>query len=130
MKIKLQGPESTPGQGLYEMIPELVRIAEPEKILLLSASYQYNLTENIFIDRPEWECLSNQYQVVLLMNSSEKKSWADLEARIHTRMKGCNRISVQFLDLRVFNRQVEEGHHWSGFVQMNAMTLFDRAAGG
>ena len=126
MKIKLKIPESIPGPGVYRVIRELVQIADPEKILLLSASYDYRFTENIFIKNPEWECRGSRYQVLLLVDSAEKKSRANLERQIHDQLAEYKDLRIQIMDNQIFNRQVGEGDEWSCFVHFNAMILYEK----
>ena len=113
-------------EGLAAIIREIVRIADPEKILLLSASYDYRLTENIFIKNPIVDCRDSQYDLLILTDGNEKKSLAEQEITIYARLKDYKKLSLHLMSVHEFNEHVEAGEEFENFILLNAMISYDR----
>ena len=118
------GPMRT--EGLSAIIREIVRIADPEKILLLSASYDYQLTENIFIKNPVEVYKGGQYDLLVLTDGREKKSLAEQEIKIYARLKDYRNLGLHLMSVHEFNEHVEAGEEFENFILLNAMLSYDR----
>jgi hypothetical protein len=96
-------------QSFPSIIQEIVRLSDPEKILLLSASCIYQLTENIFLKKPVGQFLGNQYDLLILSDVQEKSVLAKLE--IDLMQKLCDHKNFRFviMDMTEFNKKVEAG---------------------
>lgn len=113
-------------EELAAIIREIVRIANPEKILLLSASYDYRLTENIFIKNPVEDYRGGQYDLLILTDDNEKKSFAEQEIMIYARLKDYNKLSLHLMSIHEFNEHVEAGEEFENFILLNAMLSYDK----
>jgi len=58
---------------LASIIEEIVHIADPEKILLLSVTYNYQLKENIFIKNPMKDYSGVCYDLLALPRARMQK---------------------------------------------------------
>jgi hypothetical protein len=76
MKIKSQYREPVQNNSLVFILQEIVQMTDPEKIFLLSASYNYQITENIFIKNPVKEFSNSRYELLLLSDAPGGKSMA------------------------------------------------------
>jgi hypothetical protein len=126
MEARLRPARSVSNESLNRHIKEIVLAVNPEKIFLLSASYHYQVTENIFIPNPLEEIKESQYQVLVLIHGETKKSLAGLEIVIRTKLMNHGNLQVHLMDIHVFNKQVEQGDEWSGFILLNALLCYDR----
>lgn len=107
------------------LLREIVGLADPEKIFLLSAGFEYRLTENIFQKTPAQAIQAKQYQLLILMNTGEKSALAKLE--INLMQIGLRQMNFQFalMDIAEFNKKVEAGDPYWGFILFNAMLSYD-----
>ena len=96
-------------ESLALIIQGIIRIADPEKILLLSASYDYQLTENIFIKTPIQEWTGSYYDVMILIEDWDKKSLAGKDLSIITRLHAYRNLKFCFMDIREFNERIRAG---------------------
>jgi hypothetical protein len=113
-------------EGLAAIIREIVRIADPEKILLLSASFDYRLTENIFIKNPIEDYRGGQYDLLILTDGNEKKTLAEQEIMIYARLKDYKKLSLHLMNVHEFNEHVEAGEEFENFILLNAMLSYDK----
>jgi hypothetical protein len=114
-------------EGLDAIIREIVQVAGPEKILLLSASYQYRLTENIFIKNPVEEFRGCQYDLLVLADGRGEKSLVDLVSLTQNRLCSQNNLHVHFTDIHEFNKEVEAGDEYACFIHLNALLCYDKS---
>ena len=126
MKTRTETRISRQKEGLEVIIREIVQEAGPEKILLLSASYHYRLTENIFIKNPVEEFSGSQYDLLVLADGSGERSLVDLEIAIHTRLCSQNNLHFHIKDIHEFNKEVEAGDEYACFIQFNALLYYDK----
>jgi hypothetical protein len=126
--MKIKSPPGGPSQtdSLQFIIREIVRIADPEKILLLSASYNYQLTETIFIKNPVQDFRESRYDILVLSDGRAKKSLAEQEIMIISRMIRFRNLQLHLMDIHEFNKGVEAGNEFENFILLNAMLSFDK----
>jgi hypothetical protein len=103
MKTKSPFMESIQNTTLCSCLREIVNIADPEKILLLSASYDYHLTENIFINHPVQEFNGGCYNVLILSDCHGKESPAKLKTMIWNLLNGRRNLQFHIMDINSFN---------------------------
>ena len=129
MKIQSLSPE--PGQpgSLHSIIREIVRILDPEKILLLSASYQYQFTENIFIKNPVQESKGSRYELLILIHSGGNLSAAEQENRIASKFPDYGNLKWQLRDIHDFYEKAQAGSEFENFILLNAMLQYDKGTG-
>ena len=60
---------------LKDIVREIAQKADPEKILLISASYDYRLTEDVFIQQPQEE-MKNSHYSLLILGIQEKSAFS------------------------------------------------------
>jgi hypothetical protein len=112
--------------GLASIIHDIVRIADPEKIFLLSASFDYQLTENIFVKNPVQVFRGSHYNLLVLSEGKQKKSLVELEIMIHTKLSDQGNLQIQLRDIHEFNEKLEAGDEYAGFILLNAMLCYNK----
>ena len=126
MKPQLPAPGLNQQEGLVPLIHEIVRIADPEKILLLSAGYDYLLTENIFSKNPIQTFHGNRYNLLILSKGKEKKSLATLEMVLMSLLNDRRNLQLCIMDIDEFNVQAEAGDEYLEYILLNAMIWYDK----
>jgi hypothetical protein len=125
MKTKSFRSEHT-GGGLYSIIREIVLISDPEKILLLSATYDYFLTENIYANNTVQELRGNHYSLLILSHDKEKKSLAEQEILLYSLLKNRKNLQLQVMDINEFNDDLIAGNEFANHILLNAMLWYDK----
>ena len=113
-------------ESLALIIQDIIRIADPEKILLLSACYDYQLTENIFIKTPIQEFTGSHYDVMILIADWDKKSLAGKDLSIITRLHANRNLKFCLMDIREFNERIRAGAEVENFIHLNAIICYDK----
>jgi hypothetical protein len=111
---------------LADIVREIIRVADPEAILLLSATYNYRLMENIFVEAPLWVSSGNSYELLVLTNRNHGKSWSASEMVICSRLPHCRNLKLHQKSIQEFNAKVESGEEYENFVLLNAMITYHR----
>jgi hypothetical protein len=126
MKAQTLSQAGKPKELLAEIVGEILRIADPEAILLLSATYNFRFTENIFIKTALWDSRANSYELLVLTNGNAGKSWAEQETIIRYRLPHGKNLNLQQKSIQEFNTKVESGEEYENFVLLNAMILYHK----
>lgn len=111
---------------LAKIIQEIIRITDPEAILLLSAIYEYRFTENIFKKGPLFESWGKGYELLVLMDRNKDKSWAEQETIIRSRLPHFHNLRLQQNSIQDFNTKVESGEEYENFILLNAMISYHK----
>jgi hypothetical protein len=113
-------------EGLEAIIARIVRLIDPEKIFLLSASYEYQLTESIF--RKDMEQGFRLSSFDLLALSEEKDELAMKRQAILTcrGVGGHQNLHLSIVNMDVFNEAVKKGHEYENYILQHAMIWYDR----
>jgi hypothetical protein len=106
------------------IIQEIVRVSDPEKILLLSASYNFQLTENIFQKNPVQEFSNSHYDLLVLSGNSEKKSMAEREIMLISKLINFPDLQIHLMDIKEFNKGVESGDEFENYILLNAILSY------
>lgn len=114
------------GGGLRSIIHEIVLISDPEKILLLSATYDHLITENIYMKNTVQELRGNQYNLLILSNDKEKKSRAKHKVLLYGLSKYRSNLQLQFMDIKEFNDDLISGREYANHILLNAMIWYDK----
>jgi len=112
--------------GLRSIIGELVVVFDPEKILLLSFSYDYFLTENIYLKQTVQELKSSHYNLLILVNEKERKSPAKEEIISYNLLKKRRNLQFQVMDINEFNDDLISGKEYINHILLNAMLWYDK----
>jgi hypothetical protein len=112
--------------GLRSIISELVLVFDPEKILLLSASYDYFLTENIYLKETVQELRSRHYNILILANEKERKSPIKEEIIGYSLLKKRRNLELQVMDINEFNDDLTSGKEYANHILLNAMIWYDK----
>jgi hypothetical protein len=112
--------------SLNSLLQEIVRIADPEKILLISASFQYQLTENVFQRSPVKQFLGNRYELLILLNVREKGELAKQELNLMNRIIYPGDFQFATMDIIEFNKEVESGSPYLDQILLNALMSYDK----
>jgi hypothetical protein len=123
MKTQIASLANKTREFLPEIVREIIRIADPEAILLLSATYNYRFTENIFVKDPLWDSWGGSYELLVLTDNSGK-SWGTQEAFIRSCLPQCQNLKLQQKSIQEFNIKVESGEEYENFVLLNAMVSY------
>jgi hypothetical protein len=126
MKIRSMPPDSRQAARLHSIVSEIVRFADPEKILLLAAGYCYQFTENIFIKNPVQRFSEGYYELLVLIQTTGKISMTEQEIRMASRLANFRNLQLHFRDISEFNRMVEAGAEFENQILLNAMTCYDK----
>jgi hypothetical protein len=112
--------------GLRSIIRELVLVFDPEKILLLSVSYDYLLTENIYLKKTVQELRSSHYNLLMLYDEKERKSPAKEEIIGYNLLKKRRNLQLQVMDINEFNDDLNSGKEYANHILLNAMIWYDK----
>src|SRR5580704_988687 len=112
--------------GLSSIIREIVLLSHPEKILLLSASYDYKITENIYSKNTVQEFRSNHYSLLILSNEKEKKSMVTQKTLLYSFLKDRRNLQLQVMDIKEFNDDLISGKEYASHILFNAMIWYDK----
>lgn len=126
MSTQLQAEAINRTKNLDGIIQEIVRVADPEKILLISARYDYQLTENIFVKNPVQTTQSCHYNLLVLTEEKEKKSLIRQELILTSYQNAQKNLQLHIMNIHEFNKQVETGDEYLGFILLNAMLWYDK----
>ena len=112
--------------SLSIIIHQIVQISDPEKILLLAASFDYQLTENIFMKNPVQQYRGNRYNLLILSEVQPKNSLSKLELKLMERMLDHRNVQFAVIDIIEFNKEVETGDSYWRYILLNAMLSYDK----
>ena len=126
MKTKSFQSGYVQGGELNSIIREIVLISDPEKILLLSATYDYLITENIYLKNTVQEFRGNHYNLLILSNDKEKKSLAKHKILLYCLSKDRRNLQLQVLDISEFNNDLMSGKEYANHIVSNAMIWYDK----
>jgi hypothetical protein len=112
-------------QRLAHIVPEIVRMTDPEKILLLSASFSTQITENIFIRKPVEELTAAQFSLLVLTGYKDKTILSRLELMMLGWLSGHPNLQLQLVDIYEFNKRITEGEEYSLSILSNAFICYD-----
>jgi len=114
-----------PGK-LASIIEEIVRIAYPEKILLLSATYNYQLNEDIFLKNPVKDYSGICYDLLALAEDKDAKTFMEQEITISMRLRNQADLHLHMMDIHEFNRLIKAGDEYFKFLLLNAFIPYDK----
>src|SRR5277367_2132880 len=97
------------GSDLYSIIREIVLISDPEKILLLSATYDYLVTENLYMNKTVRELRCSQYNLLILTDVKEKKTLVKQEILLYRFSMNRRNLQLQVIDIKEFNNDLNSG---------------------
>ncbi len=126
MKTPLSGITTIPSEGLDTLVREIVRIADPEKIFLISAGYDHQITENIFIPNPVQSFRCNRYHLLILFERKMNESLKTKETVINSLLNDQKDLQLDVMDIIDFNDRVGAGDAYFGFILTNAMIWYDK----
>jgi hypothetical protein len=126
MKPNYRLPDSGRKESLSAIIDEIVKIAHPEKIFLIGASYEYQLTENIFIKNPVENLTGRQYDLLIISDTRERISGIENETLFYTKFKHRAGLHIRLMDIHEFNKAVKAGNDFENFILLNAMLCYDK----
>ncbi|HTB23943.1 MAG TPA: hypothetical protein VK711_01175 [Puia sp.] len=112
--------------GLRSIIKEIVFISDPEKIFLLSATYDYLVTENIYLNDTVQELRGNQYDLLILYNNEEKKSLTKHKLLLYGLTKHRRNLQLQIMHIKEFNDDLTSGKEYASHILSNAMIWYDK----
>jgi hypothetical protein len=124
MNIKLLTGEEIQGSSLHSVIRYIIRISNPEKILLLSASYTYLFTENIFQKKPLLQIQGNRYELMILSSVHDKTELTALGQKLKQSMFH-RKFLFTLMDIAEFNKKVEAGDEYLNHILLHAMMSYD-----
>jgi hypothetical protein len=119
-------PGNMQSSGLRSIIRELVLVFDPEKILLLSVSYDYFLTENIYLKETLQDLKSSHYNLLMLSDEKERKSPAKEEIIGYCLLRKQNNLQLQVMDINEFNDDLNSGKEYANHILLNAMIWYDK----
>jgi hypothetical protein len=126
MKSTARFAGSIQNKSLASIIRGIVRIADPEIIFLLSASYNYQLRENIYIKNPIQAYSYGQYDLLLLSDCMNGELLAEKEIMIITRLSLFRNLRLQLMDIHEFKKGLEAGGELQKHIILNAMLSYDK----
>jgi hypothetical protein len=126
--MKTPLPETTivRSEGLDVLVREIVRIADPEKIFLISAGFDHQLTENIFLKNPVQSFRSNRYHLLILFERKMNESLKTKETVMNSLLNDRKNLQLEVMDIIDFNDQVGAGDAYFRFILTNAMIWYDK----
>ena len=125
MKPILSQAASGQIQDLKSIIREIVLISDPEKIFLLSASFESVLKESIYLKTAIQAEAGRYYNLLVLSNTMQKKSQVKNEV-LHSRFKDRRNLQFQVMDIHKFNQDLKSGDEFANYVLANAMLWHDK----
>jgi hypothetical protein len=126
MKRNLSYESYLKSQGLSSIIREIVYVSDPEKILLLSASFEYLITESIYYKNAVQELTNKHYNLLILSNEKEKKSLVKNEMALNSRFKDRRNLQFLIMDIFKFNEDLKSGNEQANYILSNAMLWYDK----
>jgi hypothetical protein len=126
MKRNLSYESYLKSQGLSSIIREIVYVSDPEKILLLSASFEYLISESIYHKNAVQELTSKHYNLLILSNEKEKKSLVNNEMALNSRFKDRRNLQFLIMDIFKFNEDLKSGNEQANYILSNAMLWYDK----
>lgn len=126
MKTTSHFAGSIQNKSLASIIRGIVRIADPEIIFLLSASYNYQLRETIYIKSPIQAYSYGQYDLLLLSDCMNGELLAEKEIMIITRLSLFRNLRLQLMDIYEFKKGLEAGGELQKHIILNAMLSYDK----
>ncbi len=126
MKTNLSGESNLKRQELISIIREIVYLSDPEKILLISASFEYLITESIYYKNAVQELTGKHYNLLVLSTVKEKKSLLENEIALNSRFKDRRNLQFQVMDIFRFNEDVKSGNEQANYILANAMLWYDK----
>ena len=118
--------ENRQSPSLSSIIQKIIRLTDPEKILLLSPAADYRLTENLFKVNPAGELVSGPYHLLALCVSRDNNSIAAEQAKWISRTDEPANFLLNLMDIHAFNRLVLKGDIYATRILWNAMLWYDR----
>jgi hypothetical protein len=113
-------------QQLSSIIMDLVKRTDPEKILLVTARYDYKLTENIFIKNAMEECTGSHYTLLVLGRANKFSSAIRQLALSGSRYINPPNLQLFFMDILDFNRELETHGEHAANILLNATIWYDK----
>ena len=118
--------EAPEAKTLISIIPEIVRITSPEKILLISASFSHNIIENVFVGNTIEEYMEGHYNLLILTDYKNKSLAARLELMMLAWLSGHRNLQLHLMDIYEFNKKVVEGDEYSISILSKAFICYDK----
>jgi hypothetical protein len=119
-------PNTPQAKKLSDIVPEIVRMTDPEKIILLSASFSTRITENIFIRKPSEELIAAQYNLLVLTGYRDNTILSRMELMMLGWLSCHPNLQLQLVDIHEFNKRITEGEEYSISILSNAFICYDR----
>lgn len=126
MKTKSFQSGFAKGGGLYSIIREILLISDPEKILLLSASYDYLITENLYMNYTVKELRGGQYNLLILTDVKEKKFLVKQKILLYRFSMNRSNLQLQVMDIKKFNDDLNSGKEYANQIMSNSMIWYDK----
>ena len=112
--------------SLSQIVQDIVKKTDPEKILLISASYDYRLTENIFKQNPSEELKKSHYSL-LILGIQEKSAYSIKAMQSYgSRFSNPPNLQLFFMDIHDFNKKLDAGDEYASEIVSNAMIWYDK----
>ncbi len=112
--------------NLSEIVRIIVRNADPEKILLISASYDYRITENIFSKNPAERAENSHYSLLILHNSGKTAFLVKSMQSERSIFPVQQSLQLFFMDIDEFNKKLADGDENASKIVSNAMIWYDK----
>ncbi len=126
MKTEILSGIAIGRNNLSEIVKDIVKNADPEKILLISAVYDYRLTENIFRRKPLNELKSSHYSL-LFLGIQEKSAFSIKNMQSSKRLMAYpSNLQLFFMDIHDFNNKLDAGDEYASEIVLNAMIWYDK----
>ena len=109
--------------SVLRVIRDIVRMVDPEKILLISASIEYLLMGNPAVDDPPWKV--SRFEFLVLVESQETKSLNKLDMALGGLMKHHGNFQYQVQDILRFNQSVAAGNECNRNILLRSMIYYD-----
>lgn len=112
--------------SLSEIIDDIAKKIDPETILLISASYDYQLTENIFTKNPRKELKKSHYSLLILgIQEKSAISVKSMQSYI-SRLPNPPDLQLFFMDIHDFNKKLDNGDQYASEIALKAMVWYDK----
>ncbi len=126
MKTDLPWKSYLQHQDLKEIIREIVFLSDPEKIFLISASFEYLISDSIYVKNAVRELKGKHYNLLILFSAKEKKSIFENELLLYNRLKQGENLQFQVMDINSFNDDIKSGDERANHILANAMIWYDK----
>jgi hypothetical protein len=113
-------------EGLEAIIARIVRLIDPEKIFLLSASYEYLLTESIFRKDMEQGFRLSSFDLLALSEEKDELTMKRQAIRTCRGVGGQQNLHLSIVNMDEFNEAVKKGHEYENYILQHAMIWYDR----